>query len=272
MPTLPLYQIDAFTDELFGGNPAAVIPLDHWLDDAVLQSIAFENNLSETAFFVPSDEPDVDFHLRWMTPAAEVPLCGHATLATAWVLFNRLGWEGDRIRFQSRSGPLAVARRSDGWLEMDFPNLGFESVATPDLVREAFGDVPDRAFFVPSDTNYMLVVDSEADVRGADPDLRVLKSLGNQGVIITAPGDEADFVSRYFAPGVNVDEDPVTGSIHSVLTPYWAERLRKSGLEARQLSARGGRLQCELRDARVAIAGQCAFYLSGQIELPDTMA
>ncbi|PAV24949.1 isomerase [Tamilnaduibacter salinus] len=269
MPTVRLYQVDAFSAQLFSGNPAAVVPLEGWLDDAVLQAIAAENNVSETAFLVPSSVRDADFELRWMTPAAEVPLCGHATLATAWVLFNRLGWEADQVRFHSRSGPLGVTRRADGWLEMDFPNLGFESVETPDLIREAFGVVPDRAFFVPNDTNYMLVLDSEADVRQADPDLRSLKALGNQGVIVTATGDEADFVSRYFAPGVDVDEDPVTGSIHSVLTPYWAERQGRSALDARQLSSRGGRLQCELRGDRVAIAGQCAFYMAGEIALPD---
>lgn len=264
----PIYQVDAFTDQIFGGNPAAVMPLDSWLPDDTLQSLAAENSLSETAFFVPTPEDrDSDFHIRWFTPGTEVPLCGHATLASAWVIFNKLGWDKSEIRLQSMSGPLGVTRTEDDWLLLDFPNLRFEQQATPGIIHEALEGAPDTAFFVPNDTNYMVVLENEAAVRSAQPDLRKLKQLGNQGLIITAPGDEADFVSRYFAPGAGIDEDPVTGSIHSVLVPYWAEKLGKSKLDARQVSARGGVLRCELKGDRVAIAGQAAFYMEGAVHL-----
>lgn len=269
MNSLPIYQVDAFTNTLFGGNPAAVMPLDSWLPDSLLQSIARENNLSETAFLVPLPDSDpADFHIRWFTPSVEVPLCGHATLASAWVLFNRLNWPGETARFHSKSGPLAVTRRADDWLELDFPNLPFEQSSTPSLISETLPGAPFEAFYVPSDTNYMVVLGSEDEVRNARPDSRKLTALGNQGLIVTAPGSDCDFVSRYFAPGAGIDEDPVTGSIHSVLVPYWAEKLGKTKLHARQLSARGGELRCELRGQRVAIAGQAAFYMEGSVLLP----
>lgn len=268
MQELSLYQIDAFTDRVFGGNPAAVVPLASWLDDGLMQRIAMENNLSETAFLVPTPErDDTDYHIRWFTPGAEVPLCGHATLASAWVLFNRLDWRGDTIRLTCKSGLLAVTRQADGWLELDFPALGTESVPAPALLRDSLEGVPDTILHVPADTNYLVELADEAAVRAAEPDLRGLKALGNQGVIITAAGRQCDFVSRYFAPGVGIDEDPVTGSIHSVLTPYWAARLGRSDLLAHQLSARGGVLKCQLRDDRVGIAGQAAFYMEGRIRL-----
>jgi PhzF family phenazine biosynthesis protein len=269
MTRLALYQVDAFTDRVFGGNPAAIVPLTAWLDDALMQAIALENNLSETAFFVPGNNgADHDFHIRWFTPGGEVVLCGHATLASAWVLFNKLDWPTDTLRFDSSSGPLGVTRKDGGWLELDFPNLAFEAVDTPELLKQSLGNTPATAFFVANDTNYMLVLDSEADVKEANPDMRALKTLGNQGLIITAPGQNCDFVSRYFAPGMGVDEDPVTGSIHSVLVPYWAERLGKAALIAHQVSARGGILKCELRGNRVGIAGQAAFYMEAFIQLP----
>ncbi|MEO9523716.1 MULTISPECIES: PhzF family phenazine biosynthesis protein [Marinobacter] len=266
--TYPIYQVDAFTSRVFGGNPAAVIPLNEWLPDTAMQALAVENNLSETAFFVPLPErDDADFHIRWFTPGIEVPLCGHATLASAWVIFNKLGWHKDSIRFTSKSGPLGVRQDSDGWLVLDFPNLAFEQQETPATIRQALEAAPDTAYFVPNDTNYMIVLDSEADVRAAQPDLRKLKELGNQGLIVTAKGDNCDFVSRYFAPGAGIDEDPVTGSIHSVLVPYWAEQLGKTQLDARQVSKRGGVLRCELLGDRVAIAGQSAFFMEGSIQL-----
>ncbi|HET8849512.1 MAG TPA: PhzF family phenazine biosynthesis protein [Marinobacter sp.] len=264
----PIYQVDAFTSELFRGNPAAVMPLENWLPDSQLQVIALENHLSETAFLVPLTDGSADYHIRWFTPAVEVPLCGHATLASAWVVFNKLGWARESVRFQSKSGPLAVTRLDDGWLELDFPNLPFERRDTPRQVLDALPGAPAQAFYVPNDTNYMLVLDAQADVEAAQPDIRTLGTLGNQGLIITAPGDDCDFVSRYFAPGAGIDEDPVTGSIHSVLLPYWAERLGRHSLNARQLSARGGELRCELRGDRVAIAGQVAFYMEGSVYLP----
>ncbi len=266
--TLPIYQVDAFTNEVFGGNPAAVMPLDQWLPDNLMLSLAAENNLSETAFFVrlPNDE-EADFHIRWFTPGTEVPLCGHATLASAWVIFNKLGWDKEQIRLRSKSGPLSVRQSDDGWLVLDFPNLAYEEQPTPALIREALESAPDRAFFVPNDTNYMVVLRDEDAVRSAQPDLRKLKQLCNQGLIITAPGNDGDFVSRYFAPGAGIDEDPVTGSIHSVLVPYWSEQLGKAQLDARQISARGGVLRCELKGDRVDIAGQAAFFMEGTIHL-----
>ncbi len=264
----PIYQVDAFTDRVFGGNPAAVMPFDDWLPDATMQALAAENNLSETAFLVPlPEQDDADFHIRWFTPGTEVPLCGHATLASAWVIFNKLGWPKDSIRFASKSGPLGVRQDSTGWLVLDFPNLAFDQQQTPAIIRQALETVPDTAYFVPNDTNYMIVLDSEAAVRAAQPELRKLKELGNQGLIVTAKGDHCDFVSRYFAPGAGIDEDPVTGSIHSVLVPYWAEQLGKTKLDARQVSKRGGVLRCELQGNRVAIAGQAAFYMEGSIQL-----
>ncbi|UZD65669.1 PhzF family phenazine biosynthesis protein [Marinobacter sp. AN1] len=269
MRTLPIYQVDAFASDVFRGNPAAVMPLENWLPDGVLQALAAENNLSETAFLVPEGEDSAaDFHIRWFAPGAEVPLCGHATLASAWVLFNRLGWEGDRIRFRSLRGELGVTRRSDGSLELDFPALSIEPVAIPELLRKALPETRDLVFEVPHDTNYLVVLDSAEAVLQASPDLGLLRALGNQGVIITAPGDDCDFVSRYFAPGIGIDEDPVTGSIHSALTPYWSERLDRNPLLARQLSARGGELRCEHRGDRVGIAGKAAFYMAGEVEIP----
>jgi PhzF family phenazine biosynthesis protein len=264
----PIYQIDAFTSELFKGNPAAVMPLEAWLPDETLQALAAENNLSETAFFVhESGADDSDFHIRWFTPGIEVPLCGHATLASAWVIFNKLNWPAEHIRFHSKSGPLGVHKAPDDWLVLDFPNLPVEERETPANISRALEGAPATAFYVPNDSNYMVVLENETAVKAAQPDMRMLKELDNQGLIITAPGETADFVSRYFAPGAGLDEDPVTGSIHSVLVPYWAEKLGKTMLEARQLSARGGFLRCELKGDRVAIAGQAAFYMEGTVHM-----
>jgi len=265
--TLPIFQVDAFTDRIFGGNPAAVMPLDHWLPDETLRALAMENNLSETAFLVRLPESDdADFHIRWFTPSVEVPLCGHATLASAWVIFNKLDWHRDTVTFHSKSGNLGV-RMDHDWLVLDFPNLAFEERETPTIIHEALEGAPDTAFYVPNDTNYMVVLENEAAVRSAKPDLRKLKTLGNQGLIVTARGEHCDFVSRYFAPGAGIDEDPVTGSIHSVLVPYWSQQLGKSCLEARQLSARGGLLRCERKGDRIEIAGQAAFYMEGSVHL-----
>lgn len=266
----PIYQVDAFTDRVFGGNPAAIMPLEKELPDATLQALALENNLSETAFLYRLPEgSEADFQIRWFTPGTEVPLCGHATLASAWVIFNKLGWQGDQVRFLSRSGPLGVSKGENDWLTLDFPNLPFEEQATPAIVKDALPEAPDTAYYVPNDTNYMVVLPDEAAVLAATPDFTMLKKLGNQGLIVTARGSESDFVSRYFAPGAGIEEDPVTGSIHSVLVPYWAEKLGKNELYAKQVSARGGVLRCELKGERVAISGQAAFYMEGQVYLPD---
>ncbi|WP_100639870.1 PhzF family phenazine biosynthesis protein [Marinobacter salexigens] len=264
----PIYQVDAFTSKVFKGNPAAVMPLEAWLPADTMQALAAENNLAETAFFVRQPGPDgEDFHIRWFTPLREVPLCGHATLASAWVIFNKLGWPENTLRFHSKSGPLGVHKRPGDWLELDFPNLSIEEQKTPAIISEALENAPAMAFHVPADTNDMIVMENEAAVKAAQPDLRLLKQLGNMGLIITAPGEQVDFVSRYFAPGSGIDEDPVTGSIHSVLVPYWAEKLGKTKLVARQLSTRGGELRCELKGDRVAIAGQAAFYMEGMVHL-----
>ena len=269
MKTLPIYQVDAFASQVFSGNPAAVMPLEEWLPDDAMQKLALENNLSETAFLVPlPEEADEDFHIRWFTPGTEVPLCGHATLASAWVIFNKLGWKKGQIRFQSKSGPLGVKQTDDGWLELDFPNLASEERPTPSQILEALEGAPATSLFVPNDTNYLVALKDEAAVKAALPDIRKLKELGNQGVIITALGEDCDFVSRYFAPDAGIDEDPVAGSIHSVLVPYWDEKLGKDHLLAHQVSARGGVLRCELKGDRVAIAGQAAFYMEGSVQLP----
>ena len=261
---IPLYQLDAFSDKPFEGNPAAVCPLDSWLDDDVLQKIAAENNLSETAFFVPDG---AGFGLRWFTPRAEVDLCGHATLATAWVIFNLLETDRGTLRFETRSGELVVRRGEDGLLLMDFP-------ARPAIPREApralvggLGAEPVEV--LASERDYLVVFDDEDDVRKLKPDFARLRGLDRLGIIASAPGESADFVSRFFAPSVGVPEDSVTGSAHCTLVPYWAERLGRgeAPLEARQISARGGQLICRHLGARVTIAGRAALYLSGEITL-----
>ena len=256
---LPLFQVDAFSSRVFGGNPAAVCPLEAWLPDADMQAIALENNLSETAFFVREAG---GFRLRWFTPAQEVDLCGHATLAAAWVLFHR--WEVglERVEFASRSGPLVVTQEPDGWLAMDFPSRPPTPCPVPPGLVEALGAAPRETF---ASRDLVAVFDSEAQVRALRPDMARLAMLDTFAVVPTAPGTDVDFVSRFFGPRVGVPEDPVTGSAHCSLVPYWAKRLGKSSLVARQISARGGELRCEERGSRVRIAGQAALYLEGFI-------
>lgn len=263
---LPLFQVDAFTHRLFSGNPAAVCPLPAWLPDELLQSIAAENNLSETAFFMAVDNI---YELRWFTPAAEVKLCGHATLASAYVLFECLGHAQDTIRFQTRhSGELQVSRQGS-MLWLDFPAQASEPVhELPEELTAGFGAQPQQWRVGP---NYMGVFNSESEVAALAPDMRALAQLSDRCVIATAPADdpEVDFISRYFAPNHGVDEDPVTGSAHCMLAPYWGARLGKNTLRARQISARGGELQCELAGERVRIGGQAQLYMTGEIQLPD---
>jgi len=258
---IPIYQVDAFTTRLFGGNPAAVCPLETWPEDRILQSIAAENNLSETAFFVPRGDR---FHLRWFTPAAEVDLCGHATLGTAFVIFRYLKPELQSACFDTLSGELVVKREGER-LAMDFPsrppapcNEGMDAMAA------ALGSRP-RELWAARD--YMALFDSEEQVRSLEPDFKALAKLGRM-TIVTAPGREVDFVSRFFAPGHGIDEDPVTGSAHTTLIPYWAGRLGKASLHAWQVSRRGGDLYCELQGERVKIAGSAVPYLEGWIEVP----
>ena len=257
---IPIYQIDAFAELPFQGNPAAVCPLDSWLPDHLLQSIAEENNLAETAFYVPANE---GYHLRWFTPTHEVDLCGHATLAAAHVLFSSIRPDSAKITFQSRSGPLHVLKNGE-LLTLDFPSQSGVACETPSELVEGLGVSPIACYRA---MDYMAVFESEAQIRAIEPDFRRLVTLDLRGVIATAPGASVDFVSRFFAPKVGVDEDPVTGSAHCMLTPYWANRLGKSNLQASQLSKRKGSLQCELQGERVRISGRTVEYLVGTIQV-----
>lgn len=265
---IPLYQLDAFSDRPFAGNPAAVCPLEAWLADDVMQNIAAENNLSETAFFV-RDVPGGPgaFGLRWFTPSAEVDLCGHATLASAWVILNRLDPDRDDVRFETRSGPLTVERRADDRLLMDFPARPAVPRDPPRALVEGLGAAAVEVWA--SDRDYLVILEGEDDVRKLKPDFARLRGLDRLGIIASAPGISADFVSRFFAPSVGVPEDPVTGSAHCTLTPYWADRLGRgeAPLEARQISARGGTLICRHLGDRVTMAGRAALYLTGEITL-----
>ncbi len=258
---IELYQIDAFTDSVFSGNPAAVCPLEAWPGDALLQNIAAENNLAETAYFVKSPE---GFRIRWFTPMAEVDLCGHATLASAYVLFNFLGHNSDSIAFQSRSGILKVTRTGE-WLTLNFPADKLQPVDVKDEMKSLVGMVPVQAYR--GSTDLMIVFENYSQVQTAIPDLRSIASLKGRGLIITAPGNDTDFVSRFFAPQVGVNEDPVTGSAHTTLVPFWSKKLGRDDLTARQLSKRSGYLKCKMLGDRVEMSGRGAFYMKGLIEL-----
>ncbi|MCW5979317.1 MAG: PhzF family phenazine biosynthesis protein [Bryobacteraceae bacterium] len=258
--TIPLYQVDAFTSRLFGGNPAAVCPLEQWLPDHQLQAIAAENNLSETAFFVPAGER---YGLRWFTPYCEVDLCGHATLATAFVIFNELRPNRDVLAFDTRSGELAV-RRDGALLAMDFPSIPPVPCEPPAGLLEALGGEPLETL---RGKYHLVVYGDEGEVRALTPNMAALAAIENCAVIVSAHGDEVDFVSRFFAPGYGIAEDPVTGSAHCTLVPFYAQRQCKNEFRALQVSARGGELVCELRGDRVLIAGQAVLYLRGAIEV-----
>jgi len=257
---LPLFQVDAFTDTLFSGNPAAVCPLVTWLPDTTLQAIAEENNLSETAFYVSAGR---EFHIRWFTPTVEVDLCGHATLAAAHVILNHTGHESNSVHFTSKSGPLSVVRDTD-YLVMDFPAQRPEGRQIPAELIAALGREPLELF---SSADYMAVFHDEDALLSIQPGFELLKKLDLRGVIITAPGRATDFVSRFFAPKFGINEDPVTGSAHCLLAPYWSERLGKSRLTGRQLSQRGGEVVCEIRGDRVSLAGKAVTYLEGLITI-----
>ena len=259
---MPIYQVDAFSSAVFSGNPAAVCMLDGWIDDRHLQSIAMENNLSETAFLVQNQN---DFELRWFTPTTEVELCGHATLASAFVLFVCLKWNEDAIRFQTRKSGRLMVTRKDDILEMDFPARPASPQAIPEGLSRALGVTPEKVFGSAEDL--MVVLDSEKRVVEVQPDFAALEQMDYRGIIITAQGDQCDFVSRFFAPRVGVPEDPVTGSAHCVLIPYWAAVLDKDELYALQVSKRGGELFCGLSDDRVRISGKAALYLEGTITI-----
>ncbi|WP_119418537.1 PhzF family phenazine biosynthesis protein [Rhodospirillaceae bacterium SYSU D60015] len=257
----PIFQIDAFTAERFRGNPAAVMPLPDFPDDETMRAIAAENNLAETAFLVADGEA---WKLRWFTPEVEVPLCGHATLASAWVVFNRLKPGSDRVDFDTRSGRLTVTRDGD-WLTMDFPVRSFAPVATPPALTAALGRAPAQVL---DGHNYLAVFDTAADVRGLTPDYRALAELDRMGVVVTGPGDQGyDCVSRYFAPKAGIDEDPVTGSAHCAIAPYWSARTGKREIRAFQASRRGGEILCRMNGDRVDLKGKCAFYMEGHVEI-----
>jgi len=257
---LSIFQIDAFAEKIFQGNPAAVVPLEAWLPDELLQDIAQENNLSETAYFMKQGD---GYHIRWFTPTVEVDLCGHATLAAAHVIFEILGFQGNEIVFHSKSGELKVTKRND-LIELDFPVSTISKCETPIEIIQAFGKEPIEVW---KSDDYIAVYENESDIVSLSPDFSILNKLECRGIIATAQGKETDFVSRFFAPRCGINEDPVTGSAHCELTPYWAKQLGKNKLSAAQLSKRGGKLQCELAGDRVLIAGKAITYLQGSIEI-----
>jgi PhzF family phenazine biosynthesis protein len=261
---LTIYQADAFTDTLFGGNPAAVIPLKKWIPATLMQEIAMENNLAETAFFVPAQTKGVDFDIRWFTPGLEIDLCGHATLASAFILYNYLGWKKKKIVFNCKSGLLTVTRRKK-WLDMDFPAWEPERLEDyPPNLQEILGGAAIVGVY--RNRDLLVELENEEAVRSLAPDLGALKKTGRM-MIVTAPGKEVDFVSRFFAPSAGIDEDPVTGSSHSQLIPFWSVKLDKKEMTAKQLSAREGFLRCTYQGDRVTMAGQCVFYMKGRISV-----
>ncbi|MFD2933246.1 PhzF family phenazine biosynthesis protein [Spirosoma flavum] len=276
-----IYQLDAFTDKLFAGNPAAVVPLNEWLSDERMQQIAAENNLAETAFYVKTDE-NASYHIRWFTPTVEVDLCGHATLAAGYVAFflennTNDSSDNDQIYFDSRSGLLKVCRSKDGgWLTLDFPADTVQKAnVQPPALLTSMGEKPLAVY--KGKTDYMLVYETQEQIEALKPDFREMSSVPARGIIVTAPGsasdadgESVDFVSRFFGPQSGIDEDPVTGSAHTTLVPYWAEKLGKIELTARQLSKRGGYLRCKFNDdgespSRVDISGQVQLYMTGEI-------
>jgi len=258
-----IYQIDAFSNQTFGGNPAAVCILDSWLSPELMQKIAEENNLAETAFAVKRDEL---YEIRWFTPEIEVDLCGHATLATAFVLFHFYELEKDTIQFySSRSGELTVNKADNGWLTMDFPSDTLIAIKNIDEIDNALGKAPIKTY--KGKTDYMLIYKSQKEIEELDPNFFLLDQVDARGVIVTAPGNEVDFVSRFFAPSCGIPEDPVTGSAHTSLTPYWTEVFDKTKMTAKQLSKRGGDLVCEYLGERVKISGKAVLYLTGEIDI-----
>jgi PhzF family phenazine biosynthesis protein len=259
---LKIFQIDAFTNTVFGGNPAAICVLESWLDPETMQSVASENNLSETAFLVKRSS---DYEIRWFTPTIEVALCGHATLAAAFVLFKFFKYPDEMIRFFSQhSGLLTVSKHKD-LLTLDFPSDTIEKVELPADILNAFPKKPVEAYR--GKTDYLLLYESQQDVEQCDPDHSLLKKSSARGVMITSPGNDVDFVSRFFAPGSGIEEDPVTGSAHTTLTPFWSKRLKKNSLSAKQLSKRKGELHCEMAGDRVKISGNAVAYMQGEIYL-----
>ncbi len=257
---LDLYQIDAFAEQQFEGNPAAVVPLESWLPDSVMQAIAEENNLAETAFFIPVEN---GFHIRWFTPGQEVKLCGHATLASAYVLFNIMGYQGEELSFESLSGQLLVSKTGSR-LTLDFPAQAPEVCSTPESLVTGMGKRPVACL---KREDYIAVFENEEDVLSITPNHEALKQLDLRGVIATAPSSEFDFIVRFFAPKCGIPEDPVTGSAYTQLMPYWSDKLSSSKLFAKQVSRRGGKVFCELEGSRVLISGSAVTYMQGSIEI-----
>jgi len=257
---IPIYQVDAFTNRVFSGNPAAVCPLETWLDNDLMQAIAQENNLSETAFFVRGEH---GYQIRWFTPETEVDLCGHATLASGFVIFNYYHKQDRLVSFSSRSGDLTVERKDD-LLALNFPSQPPSLCNAPRALLDGLGKQP---LEVLSSEDYVVVFPNEEDIINLRPDFEKLKKIDLRGVIVTAKGNKADFVSRFFAPRVGINEDPVTGSAHCALTPYWAKKLNKNVLRAHQVSSRGGELFCKDLDDRVEIAGHAALFMEGTISI-----
>jgi PhzF family phenazine biosynthesis protein len=259
---ISIFQVDAFSNKLFKGNPAAVCPLTEWLPDELMQNIAQENNLAETAFIVPANE---GYEIRWFTPTVEVDLCGHATLASAHVVFHELGYKGDFVNFHSpRSGLLTVTKRGAEFV-LDFPSDTISQIDVEPIHSSGLSKAP-RAVYK-GKTDYLFVYDAEADIRALQPDFEALKIHPVRGIIVTAPGEKVDFVSRFFGPACGVNEDPVTGSAHTTLTPFWSSVLGKTTLSALQLSQRSGSLTCTLKGNRVEIAGESVLYLRGEINV-----
>lgn len=255
---LDIYQVDAFTSDLFKGNPAAVVPLDSWISDDEMQNIAAENNLSETAFYVRNNE---GFEIRWFTPTIEVDLCGHATLAASFVVFERKEVAGNEVVFNSKSGALKVDKTAEG-LELDFPATVPVIAELPSWIKDVGGN-PIEAYSCEDD--FLLIYDSEEAIRNLTPNFTALKQVPVRGIICSSKSERYDFVSRFFAPGAGIDEDPVTGSAHTKLVPYWAEVLKKEKLLAKQISKRGGELKCNLQGDRVKLSGEAKLFLKGEI-------
>ncbi len=266
---LELYQVDAFSNKVFGGNPAAVVPLASWPVDSLMQSIAAENNLAETAFIAPVENDE--WAIRWFTPLAEVALCGHATLASAHVLFKHIGFNGSTITFRTNeSGNLRVSQTDDGRMSMAFPSISLTTSSSTDAVSTALGSDVDscwRGDYSATEYDLVAVFKNEASVAALQADPAKFKVLGSRGIIATAPGDQCDFVSRYFAPEIGIPEDPVTGSAHCLLAPFWADKLDKPALYARQISKRGGQLECRVAPNQVELIGNAVDYMKGVINL-----
>ncbi len=262
MAIYTIYQVDAFTNKLFGGNPAAVIPLEKWLDDGLMQQIAAENNLAETVFFVPKEE---GYHIRWFTPELEIDLCGHATLASAFILYEYLGYSKKELVFYSKSGELIIQREGDQF-QLNFPSrMPVLVTEYPDQLLNGLGITDPLGVYKSRD--YVVEVATEKEVWNLTIDISLLNQIDVIGIIVTAPGKDCDFVSRFFAPNCGIPEDPVTGSAHSTLIPFWAEKLGKDELHAKQLSRRGGELWCKNLGDRVTMSGNCVFYMKGEIDV-----